>query len=159
MKKTTVIFIVILIVILVIVLKNSLTVNIGPKDIGTPAGTNGSFQNTNSNNGLETKESNDGPVSVTVTPLDVGDNASLWSFDIALNTHSEEIGEDLTVVSVLIDDGGKTYRPISWEGSAPGGHHRSGVLKFSAISPRPNTLELKINNVGGISERSFKWEL
>ncbi len=159
MKKTTVIFIVILIVILVAALKNSLTVNIGPKDTNVPAGADGFSRNINNNSGLETKESNDGPVSVTVTPLDTGDNSPLWSFDIALNTHSEEIGEDLAVVSVLMDDEGKTYRPISWEGSPPGGHHRSGVLKFSAISPRPNSLELKINNVGGIPERSFKWEL
>ena len=74
---------------------------------------------------------------------------------------------DLVAVSELIDNQGKTYKPTSWEGSAPGGHHREGVLKFnpipegknSFISLKPKSLELKIKNVGGVPERRFKWQL
>ena len=75
------------------------------------------------------------------------------------DTHSEELSEDLVAVSELLDDQGKAYKPTSWDGSPPGGHHRNGVLKFNPISPKPRSLELKIKNVGGVVERSFKWDL
>jgi len=156
MKKTTVIFIVILIAILVIALRDSFTINIGPKNTDGVAGTSGSTENIS---GLETVESMEGPVSVSVTPLDLEATSPSWSFDVTLNTHSEEIGEDLVAVSELVDYAGKIYKPTSWEGSPPGGHHRSGILNFSAISPRPKFLELKMYNIGGITERSFKWDL
>ena len=156
MKKTTVIFTVILIAILVIALRDSFTINVGPENTDGVAGANGSIENIS---GLETIESNEGPVSVAVTPLDLETASPSWSFDVTLNTHSEEIGEDLVAVSELLDDAGKIYKPTSWEGSPPGGHHRSGILKFNSISPRPESLELKINNLGEISVRSFKWDL
>jgi|SRR3989339_1021729 len=156
MKKTTVIFIVILIAILVIALRDSFTINVGPENTDGVVGANDSTEDIS---GLETIESNEGPVSVAVTPLDLETASPSWSFDVTLNTHSEEIGEDLVAVSELLDDAGKIYKPTLWEGSPPGGHHRSGILKFNSISPRPESLELKINNVGGISVRSFKWDL
>lgn len=144
MKKLTIIFIAILLVILAVKLKDS-------------------FSTTNTtnpvSNGLEIRESNDGPVSVAVTPQSVEEGASSWNFDITLNTHSEELSEDLIAVSQLIDDQGKSYKPTAWEGAPPGGHHREGILKFNLISPRPKSIELKIKNVGGIPERSFKWNL
>lgn len=144
MKKLTIIIIAILLVILVVKLKDSFSI------------TNA----TNSaSSGLETKKSNDGPVTVAVTPKSLGESLASWDFDITLNTHSEELGEDLVAVSELVDDQGKSYKPISWEGTLPGGHHREGVLKFNPISPRPKSIELKIKNVGGIPERSFKWNL
>ncbi|MBI2086128.1 hypothetical protein HYT74_02185 [Candidatus Daviesbacteria bacterium] len=138
MKKNTIIFILVVIAALIYILKDNFSINIGP------------IQNKDSS--LETKESNDGPVSVTVTPKG-------WDFDITLNTHSEELSEDLVAVSELVDDQGKSYKPVSWEGSPPGGHHRNGVLKFNPISPKPKSLELKIKNVAGVVERSFKWDL
>lgn len=131
MKKNILLFLLLLIV-LIAALMNSVSVNI------------------NSSNRLETKESDEGPVSVTVTPI-----AS--DFEISLNTHSEELSEDLVAVSELVDGQGKLYKPVSWEGDIPGGHHRKGVLKFNPISPRPKSIELKIKNVGGVPERNFKW--
>ncbi len=110
-------------------------------------------------NSLETKENSDGPIAISVTPQGLTTNSQKWDFEIGLNTHSGSLDTDLVTVSELIDDQGKSYKPTSWEGSPLGGHHRSGVLKFNAISPRPKSIELKIKNVGGISERSFKWGL
>lgn len=108
---------------------------------------------------LETKESNEGPISVKVTPKDLNEELLSWDFEIALDTHSEELSVDLVTVSELMDEQAKPYKPIAWEGDPPGGHHRSGVLKFKPISSLPKSLELRIKNVGGISERSFKWNL
>lgn len=164
MKKITVI-IAILLVILTIKLKDSFSINIGSKNRSTSTTVNNSASSNtasgettqNQSSGLETRESNDGPVSVAVTPRSL--ESASWDFDITLNTHSEELSEDLVAVSQLIDDQGKSFKPTAWEGAPPGGHHREGVLKFNPISPKPKSIEIKIKNVGGIQERSFKWNL
>lgn len=131
MKKLTIIFAILFLVILVIIFQGK----------------------SNKTQNLETQENNEGPVSLKVTPKD------LWNFEVSLDTHSEELSEDLVAVSDLVDDQGKSHKPTSWEGAPPGGHHREGILKFNPISPRPKSLELKIKNVGGVPERSFKWGL
>ena len=136
MKKIKVLLIALLFIIPAAVIKNSLTISIGPK-----------------NAVFETKENAEGPVSVTVTPL------SLRDFEVSLNTHSEELSVDLVAVSELVDDRGKVYKPLIWEGDPPTGHHREGVLKFNPITSKPKSIELKIENVGGVTERSFKWDL
>lgn len=144
MKKITVIFIAILLVILAVKLKDSFSIT----NAINPASSS-----------LETKESSEGPVTVAVTPGSLEGGLTGWDFDITLNTHSEELSEDLVAVSQLIDDHGKSYKPTAWEGAPPGGHHRQGILKFNSISPKPKSIELKVKNVGGITERSFKWGL
>lgn len=147
MNKNTIIAAVVLIIVLAFVLVKNVSININTKGAG------------GSKSGLEMKESNEGPVGVTVTPDSLDGNVPSWNFEIALNTHSGSIDSDLVVATELVDDKGKIYKPVSWDGAAPGGHHRSGVLKFNPISPRPKSIELKIKDVGGISERSFKWDL
>lgn len=105
----------------------------------------------------ETKTDEQPPVTVSVTPLELGRNAQVWKFDIALDTHSGSLDDDLNVMTILVDDKGNTYQPISWERPEPGGHHREGMLIFNAINPSPPYVKLKIKNVGGVPERSFKW--
>lgn len=107
----------------------------------------------------ETKTDNQPPVSVKVTPVEFGKDAVLWKFDIAFDTHSGSLDEDPIKVIMLSDDKGNTYQPIRWEGSEPGGHHREGILVFEAVNPLPSYVELKIINVGNISERLFKWNV
>lgn len=155
MNKVTIIYSGLIVVILVVVFSNSVSINIGSTDNADAA----SGPTQISNNNLETKESNEGPVSVAVTPQSLESSLPTWNFEISLNTHSGSIDADLVTVSELMDDKGRSYKAVSWEGSASGGHHRSGVLKFNPISPKPKSLELKIKNVGGVSERSFKWNL
>lgn len=165
MKKVTIIFVILLLIVLAVTLKDSFSVNIVPKSTGTPNNITSSAQSKNSS--FETKENTEGPVSVTVKPLSLENGLPTWDFEITLNTHSEELNADLVTVSELVDDQGKLYKPISWEGDKPGGHHRSGILKFNPISPKPKSLELKMSklfpsetkNVGGVTERSFKWNL
>lgn len=158
MKKLIVVVIAILFVILAVKLKSTSTSNNPVNPASPDSGQGGQAQNKNSNNGLETKESNEGPVTVAVTPQSLGTSAT-WDFAISLNTHSEELSQDLVAVSELVDDQGNSYKPLSWEGAPPGGHHREGVLNFEPILPKPKFVEIKIKNVGGIKERSFKWIL
>lgn len=106
---------------------------------------------------LGARTNNEGAVEITVTPKKLSDKE--WAFEMTLNTHSVDIGEDLTKASVLINENGNEYNPIEWQGDPPGGHHRSGILKFNSISPRPTLITLKIRQVDGIEERNFTWQL
>ncbi|MBI2099378.1 hypothetical protein HYT45_03145 [Candidatus Uhrbacteria bacterium] len=103
---------------------------------------------------LEPQTNNEGAVSVTATPYLKNTE---WKFDIALNTHSEELDDDLTLVSALFDENGKEYKPIGWDGAPTGGHHREGILKFQPISPLPASIELRMF-ISGIA-RNFTWPL
>lgn len=97
------------------------------------------------------------PVIIAVTPLELGKDFQTWKFQITFDTHTGSLDQDPMQTTVLTDDAGTTYKPVAWEGSGPGGHHREGMLTFAAISPMPSFVELKIKNVGGVSERSFQW--
>lgn len=104
------------------------------------------------------RSNTDGEVTIDVKYLGYKDN--LLSFDIIMDTHLGDLDQyDLAKLSELTDDKGNKYPPVSWD-SAPGGHHRTGILTFSQPGTKgePGTLILIIRNVAGIQERMFKWE-
>ncbi|HXF44383.1 MAG TPA: hypothetical protein VNK70_02895 [Candidatus Paceibacterota bacterium] len=105
--------------------------------------------------GLELQTSEEGAVTVTVKPVSL--SADSWNFEIVLDTHSEELTADLTKVAVLVDENGREYAPLGWEGSPPGGHHRKGILKFRPITPNPRVINLFIREIGGVEKREFLW--
>lgn len=107
----------------------------------------------------ETKTDDETSVTVKVTPIEFGKDANIWKFNIVFDTHAGSLDDDLLKAVVLSDDKGNLYQPISWEGSGPGGHHREGVLVFNPVIPIPLYVELKVKDVDGVSERSFKWNL
>ena len=98
-------------------------------------------------------------VSISVKPLDVSAAAATWQFQLALNTHSGALDDDLTRTATLVDAAGKPHAAAGWDGDAPGGHHRKGVLRFNALSPRPGTLEMRIERTGEAAPRTFRWTL
>lgn len=106
----------------------------------------------------EPKLDEQGPVSVEVAPEDLSPDATVWRFKVTLNTHSVELNEDLMRQALLTDDKGREYRPLSWEGMEPGGHHREGRLVFKSITPFPARLEVRIQNVGSTPLRIFEWK-
>jgi hypothetical protein len=107
----------------------------------------------------ETKTDDQSPVTVKITPMELGKGVDTWKFNVAFDTHAGRLDDEPVKVISLSDDRGNTYQPISWEGAAPGGHHREGDLVFNAIVPAPLYIELKVKNVGGIPERLFRWNL
>ncbi|TAL49223.1 hypothetical protein EPN83_01650 [Patescibacteria group bacterium] len=107
---------------------------------------------------LEPQASDAGGVTITVKPQ-ISKSAEFWNFEVTLSTHSVELNEDLVSTSTLIDENGKQYKPLSWQGDPPGGHHRGGVIRFNSINPPPERIELQIKNIGGIPLRSFEWSL
>lgn len=106
--------------------------------------------------GFAPQISNERRVKVTVTLLSISSEVKAWDFQVTMETHTQDLSEDLTKSSVLIADG-KQYLPVAWDGTPPGGHHRKGLLRFKAIAPQPRTLELQIRMAGDLSPRSFKW--
>ncbi len=107
----------------------------------------------------ETRIDEQPPVIIEVTPLEFGRGAAKWRFSVVFTTHSGSLDEDPSTAAFIVDDVGKIYRPIAWEGAEPGGHHREGVLIFNSIEPTPRYIELKMNNIGSIAERSFRWNI
>ncbi len=102
--------------------------------------------------------SNERGIKVTVTPQRIAEKTETWEFQVALETHTQDLTDDIAASSVLTADG-KSYAPLGWEGSPPGGHHRKGLLRFKAIASRPPSLELQIRLKGDASPRVFRWAL
>lgn len=106
---------------------------------------------------LPPQSSSDGGVTVKVTPRVI--SGGTWEFEITLNTHSGDLSEALDKAVVLVAEGGTSYAPVAWQGDPPGGHHRKGVLRFKAISPQPQAIELKLQRPGEPTPRLFRWQL
>ncbi|MGB3921794.1 MAG: hypothetical protein WBL19_00725 [Minisyncoccia bacterium] len=141
--------------ILVLVFIGGLVIFYNPKSVSGPIEDNSLISDIQQN--WESKTDEQANVVVIITPIDISPQAKEWRFNIVMDTHSVELDQDLTKFAVLIDNRGKEYKPINWEGSV-GGHHREGVLTFNQIIPTPESVELKISNIGGIV-RSFTWQL
>ncbi len=97
-------------------------------------------------------------VSIEVTPT-VIEKGKDPQFQIAFNTHSVDLSFDVTKITVLVDDKGNNYSASTWDGSGPGGHHRNGTLSFNKPLSDIKYVELIIKDVGGVSERKFKWNI
>ena len=106
----------------------------------------------------EGKTSSERGVRVQVTPKVLSHNKPV-QFQIRLNTHSVELNQDMLVVAELRDSQGSTYKPVQWEGSPPGGHHRSGTLTFSALQQPVENVTLVLHDVGGVAQRTFSWTI
>jgi len=109
--------------------------------------------------GWETKEQADGNVTVSVTPITLRTEFPA-SFDIAFETHSVDLAFDVTEIAILKDQNGNALGDPKWDGSPPGGHHRSGSLSFS--KPLPQTTQqvlLTLKDIAGVVKRTFTWEV
>jgi hypothetical protein len=109
--------------------------------------------------GLETRSASAAGVTVRVTPTQLAPGAAIWEFQVVLDTHSQDLSDDLVGNSVLIGAKGAQHAPLAWEGAGPGGHHRKGMLRFRALQPAPESIELQIRRPGEAGPRSFRWTL
>jgi hypothetical protein len=76
-----------------------------------------------------------------------------------MDTHTKPLDGDLTKTASIVDDAGHQYTPLAWQGDAPGGHHRKGVLRFAAPGQPIKTFEMQIQGLGGEGKRTFQWKL
>ena len=101
--------------------------------------------------------SSDEEIDVETTPS-VSSDKKTWSFQITLTTHSGSLDEDLVELTTLESNDGEMLKPLNWEGSPPGGHHREGNLIFPPFSKIPKSVTLTIQGVGDV-ERTFTWNV
>lgn len=106
-----------------------------------------------------TQSSSEQGVTVKVTAKSIGSPDSRWEFMVVLDTHSADLSDDLTRSATLTTDDGRTFKPVSWVGAPPGGHHREGVLAFEVPAPRTGVIELRIARPGESAPRIFRWQL
>ncbi|OGH15136.1 MAG: hypothetical protein A2860_00065 [Candidatus Levybacteria bacterium RIFCSPHIGHO2_01_FULL_37_33] len=108
------------------------------------------------NNGYKKQQNQDAEVTVEVTPLKLSSKENA-EFAIVLNTHSVNLDKSLKEITVLEDDKGNIYNPISWSGGT-GGHHIEGNLVFLPFSNKTKSVKLTIKQIGRV-DRIFKWNL
>jgi hypothetical protein len=108
---------------------------------------------------FDTRTSTSAGVTVKVTPKLVAADAAAWEFAVALDSHVQDLRDDLLRTMSLVDGAGSLQSPTAWEGPAPGGHHREGVLRFAAPRPLPPALVLHLRRTGEDAPRVFRWDL
>lgn len=107
---------------------------------------------------FETKSSRENGVNVDVTPMEFAPGKPA-RFQIRISTHSGDLSQDMVEVSMLRDDKGREYRPVRWEGSPPGGHHRRGVLEFPSFEGKSKKITLIVRDIANVPERLFEWKI
>ncbi len=95
-------------------------------------------------------------VTIAVTPQ--GQAGAGPEFKITMDTHSQDLSDDLLKSAVLVDSAGNRHTPTAWDGAGPGGHHREGVLRFPPL-PATSSMELQITRPKEQSPRTFRWQL
>lgn len=107
------------------------------------------------------QEDQQGNVKVAIKPLNLNDPGQTIDFEVALNTHSVELGMDLAGLATLTTDNGFSARASLWD--APrGGHHVAGILSFPIVAggvmllDEASYLTLTIRDVDA-ADRSFTW--
>lgn len=108
---------------------------------------------------LSPRTSDAGGVRVVVTPRVAEPGATVWEFEVVIDTHIKPLNEDLAGTAVLVDDSGRQLASLAWQGDPPGGHHRKGILRFPPPEGRLKAIEVHISGVGGPERRVFRWEL
>ncbi len=106
-------------------------------------------------NNLATKIDTQGGVSFEATPLDFSLDKQV-RFDVKITTHSGSLDFDPKAISTLGDNQGNQYPALGWQGSPPGGHHRSGILLFPKLNSGVKKIKRTIKDT---YIRTFEWNL
>lgn len=106
----------------------------------------------------ETKSNQQNRVRVDVRPVQLTPGHPA-RFEIRMNTHSENLSQDMIAVCTLKDNQGREYQPTNWEGSPPSGHHRRGILEFPALEGTSRSITLVIRDIAEVPERIFEWSI
>jgi hypothetical protein len=106
---------------------------------------------------LQPVSATEAAVTVKVTPRSL--DGATWEFDVVMDTHAQDLTDDLVKTAALVASDGSEIRPLEWKGAPPGGHHRAGVLRFKAPDPVPSIVVLKIARPAESKPRVFQWKL
>ena len=141
---------------------NLFTPEVAPASNNNPMPTNKPASSATGNGELA-RTDEQGAVVFQITPLNLDTAIDTLEFDVAMNTHSIDLGMDLASLSTLSTDTGVAIQAAKWD-ATPGGHHVEGKLIFplntngKSILEGASKLTLTIINVDAAS-RVFVWEL
>ena len=105
-----------------------------------------------------TRQDGQGPVSVSVTLSAAPEVGAPLKAKVVLDTHSVALDSIAFDAVVALRQPGGDVAPVAVEQAQGSGHHREAVVVFPAQS-LGDRLEIVVKNVGGVAERSFRWEL
>jgi len=106
----------------------------------------------------EMKSNSENRVRVDVRPVQLEPGRPV-KFEVRMNTHSADLGQEMVAVCTLKDNNGREYKPTAWQGSPPGGHHRKGVLEFPNLADNSESITLVIRAIDNVPERIFNWRI
>lgn len=107
-----------------------------------------------------TQTNDEASVTVEVTPLNLSDkSAATLDFKVVLNTHSVDLGYDLTQIATLSSDAGEKVQPTKWDAPPGGGHHKEGTLSFPVMKNRGQSVTLGLRGIADVPERKFTWKV
>ncbi len=107
-----------------------------------------------------TQKSTVGGVVLAVTAGNLSPEATVWDFAVVLRSPANKpLADDVLRSVVLVDSSGRKFKPLAWEWAADQREHRAGILKFVAVQPRPDSIELRFTRPGEKKPRSFSWLL
>lgn len=94
-------------------------------------------------------------VTVKVTPVAMLPGE--WLFAVVLDTETGALDDALDAQSELVA-GPQQLKAVQWDGAAPGGQHREGVLTFKAPQGDVPAFEVHVRRKGEAAVRVFRWE-
>lgn len=92
---------------------------------------------------LVAKQASSGDIDIVVQLEQLDDLGA--TFTVTLDTHATELDADLTQASLDVD--GTTWPVAAWNGDEPGGHHRSGQLRFTAAGRPSGSVVLTLKDL------------
>ena len=104
--------------------------------------------------GLETRNAQIGELEITVTPTQLDDQGA--AFTLVFDTHTGAPTIDVAANAALAVDGTAWTSPV-WSGDGPGGHHRSGALRFTPAGPARGEVRLSISGLA--QPLALSWQL
>jgi Spy/CpxP family protein refolding chaperone len=117
-----------------------------------------------------TQEDTQGAVTVSatlLTPEKPRADGKL-AVQVKLETHSVDLDQyQLEKLTVLRDAQGREVQPAGLESASGSGHHREAVLTFPGVdaagtpllNPDAKALTFVVRGIGGVPERTFRWQL
>lgn len=70
-----------------------------------------------------------GAVVMEIKPINLNNPDDTLTFEVSMDTHSVDLGMDLTQLATLVTDTGRSVQAIAWDAPS-GGHHVGGTLVF-----------------------------
>ena len=117
-----------------------------------------------------TQEDTQGAVTVSATLLtpDKPRADGKLAVQVKLETHSVDLDlYHLDTLALLRDAQSREVQAVGLESPSGSGHHREGILIFPSIDasgkpllgPEAKSLTLLLRGIGGVQERSFRWQV